>query len=171
MIRKSGYRYSEKIMLNQKLRSAMVASRSSTAPAEKSAAPASQFRLPDQPLILMGEQIALNLRHRVHGDTDHDQKRRAAKVERHRRIGNQNFRNQADDREINRSDHSDARQHVIDVFGGALARPDARNEATMLLEVVGGLGRVEHDRGIEEREEHDQREIQDQEQRAAVAEL
>ncbi len=41
----------------------------------------------------------------------------------------------------------------------------------MLLQVVGGLGRVEHDRGVEEREEHDQRDIEHQEQRPAVAEL
>src|SRR2546423_15041231 len=56
-----------------------------------SAATPPQLRLPDQPLILVGEQIALNLRHRIHGHADHDQQRRAAKVERHRGVGNQNF--------------------------------------------------------------------------------
>jgi hypothetical protein len=105
----------------------------------------------------MGQQIALHLRHRIHGHADHDQQRGAAEVERHRRVGNQNFRDQADDRQIDRAEHRDARQHVVDVFGGALARPDAGNEAAVLLEIVGGLGRVEHDRGVEEGEEHDQR--------------
>src|SRR5581483_6386002 len=71
------------------------------------AAAPSQFRLPDQPLILMGEQIALNLRHSVHGDTDHDQKRRTTKVEGYGGVGNQNFGNQADNRKINRAKHSD----------------------------------------------------------------
>src|SRR5579871_3293890 len=73
------------------------------------AAAAPQFRLPDQPLILMGEQIALNLRHGVHGDTDHDQKRCTTKVEGHRSVGNQNFGDQADDRKINRAEHRDTR--------------------------------------------------------------
>ena len=41
----------------------------------------------------------------------------------------------------------------------------------MLLEIVCGLGRVEHDRGVEEREEHDQRQIAKQEQRPSVTEL
>ncbi len=40
----------------------------------------------------------------------------------------------------------------------------------MLFQVVGGLGRIEHDRRIEECEEHDQRDVEDQEQRPAVAE-
>ena len=41
----------------------------------------------------------------------------------------------------------------------------------MLLEVIGGFGRVEHDRGIEEREKHDQRQIEHQKQRATMTEL
>ena len=41
----------------------------------------------------------------------------------------------------------------------------------MLLEIVGGLGRVEHDGRVKEREEHDQPDIGDQEQRPAVAKL
>src|SRR6266481_4064710 len=136
-----------------------------------SAATPPQLRLPDQPLILVREQIALNLRQRIHGHADHDQERRAAKVERHRGVGNQNFRDKADNREVDRAQYRDARKHIVDVFRGALAGANARNEAAMLLEIVGGLGRVEHDRGIEEREEHDQRQIEKQEQRPAVAEL
>ena len=63
------------------------------------------------------------------------------------------------------------REHVVDVLGGALARPDAGDEAAVLLEIVGGLGRVEHDRRIEEGEEDDQRDVEDEEQRPPVAEL
>src|SRR5207248_10152267 len=137
----------------------------------QSAATAPQFRFSDQPLVLMGEQITLHLRHRVHGHADDDQKRGAAKVKRHRGVRNQNFGDQADDRKIDRADHRDARQHVIDVFRGALAGTNARDEAAMLLEIIGGLSRVEHDRGVKEREEHDQREVKYQEQRPAVAEL
>src|SRR5882762_9075833 len=136
-----------------------------------SAATPPQLRLPDQPLILVSKQITLNLRHRIHGHADDDQQRRSAKVKRHRGVGNQNLGDKADNREVDRAQHRDARKYVIDVFGGALAGTNARNETAMLFEIVGGLGRVEHDRGIEKREEHDQRQIEKQEQRAAVAEL
>src|SRR6202049_3603516 len=110
-----------------------------------SAATPPQLRLPDQPLILVGEQITLNLRHRIHGHADDNQQRRSAKVKRHRGVGNQNLRDQADDRKVDRAEHRDARKYVIDVFGGALAGANARNETAMLLKIVGGLGRVEHD--------------------------
>jgi hypothetical protein len=73
-----------------------------------------------------------------------------------RRIGYQEFGYQADDGEIDRADHRDARQHVVDVFRRALARADAGNEAAMLLQVVGRLRRIEHDRRVEEGEEDDQ---------------
>jgi hypothetical protein len=104
---------------------------------------------------LVRQQVALHLRHRIHGHADDDQQRRAAEIERHLGVGNQHFREQADDRQIAGADHGDARQHVVDVFGGALARPDAGDEAAVLLQIVRGLGRVEHDRRIEESEEHD----------------
>src|SRR5215469_8276561 len=57
------------------------------------------------------------------------------------------------------------------MFGGALAGPDAGNEPAVLLQIVRGLGRVEHDRGIEEREEYDQPDIEQKEQRPSVGEL
>ena len=51
---------------------------------------------------------------------------------------------------IDRAENGDAGQHMVDEFGRALARPDARNEAAMLLQIVGRLDRIEHDRGVEE---------------------
>src|SRR5258707_12244710 len=65
-----------------------------------SAATPPQLRLPDQPLILVREQIALNLRHRIHGHADHDQQLRAAKGERHRGMGTQHSRIKAAHRQI-----------------------------------------------------------------------
>ena len=41
----------------------------------------------------------------------------------------------------------------------------------MLLEIFRGLRRIEHDRRIEEGEEHDQRNVENEEQRPAMAEL
>src|SRR5947207_6298338 len=51
----------------------------------------------------------------------------------------------------------------------SLTRPDPGDEAAMLLQIVRRLGRVEHDGSVEEGEEQDQRQIQHQEQRPAVA--
>ena len=41
-----------------------------------------------------------------------------------------------------------------------LAGANTRNEAALLLEVLGGLVRVERDRGVEEAEEHDHQRVQ-----------
>ena len=119
----------------------------------------------------MRQQIALDLRHRIHGHADHDQQRRTAEVERHRGVGDQNLRNETHDRQIAGAQDGDAGQHIVDVFGGALARPDAGDKAAVLLEVVRRLGRVEHDRRIEEGEEHDQPDVEKEKQRAAMTEL
>ena len=119
----------------------------------------------------MGQQMPLHLRDRIHGHADHDQERRAAEIEWHRGVRNQDFRNDTDDRQIDRTDHRNSGQDVIDIFRRAFARPDAGNEAAMLLQIVRGLGRIKNDRRIEEGEEHDQRNIQDQKQRTAVRKL
>ena len=119
----------------------------------------------------MRQQITLDLRDRIHGDADDDEERRPAEIERYRRIGDQHLGDEAHDREVAGADHRDAREHIVDVLGRPLAWPNARDEAAVLLEVVGGLGRVEHDRGVEEGEEHDQRDVEDEEERPAVAEL
>src|SRR3712207_8233602 len=47
------------------------------------------FRSLDQALVLMGEQMAVDLRHRIHGDRDHDQERGAAEIERQGPIGDE----------------------------------------------------------------------------------
>src|SRR5207302_1746174 len=133
-------------------------------------APTAQLRALDQAFILVREQVALDLRHRVHGHADYDQQRGAAEIEWYRSIGDENLRQQAYQREISRADHGDAREHIVDVLGGALAGPDARDEAAVLLEVFRGLGRVEHDRGVEEGKEDDERDVENEEQRPAVAE-
>src|SRR5690606_41948183 len=51
--------------------------------------------------------------------------------------------------------HSYAGEHVVEVFGGPLARADTRDEAAVLLQVLSSFLRIEDDRGIEEREEDD----------------
>ena len=58
----------------------------------------------DQAFILVREQMALHLRHRIHGDADHDQQRGAAEIEHARRIGEDDFRQQTHEREIDGAD-------------------------------------------------------------------
>src|SRR4029077_14086200 len=57
-----------------------------------SSASTPQLRSLDQPLVLMRQEIALNLRNGIHRDADHNQQRGAAEIERHGRVGNQDFR-------------------------------------------------------------------------------
>src|SRR3954468_5540886 len=61
-----------------------------------SAPRAAQLRLLDQALVLVGEEMPVDLRYRVHGDRDHDQKRGAAEIKRQSRVGDKDFRDQAD---------------------------------------------------------------------------
>ena len=133
-------------------------------------AAASELRALDQAFILLGHQVALHLGNRIHGHADHDQQRGAAEIEGHAGIADQELRQQTDERQIEGADDGDAGQHIVDVFRRPLARADARNEAAILLQIVRRLLRIEHDRGVEEREEDDQRRIEEQEQRLAVAE-
>ena len=119
----------------------------------------------------MGKQVTLDLRHGVHGDAHHNQERCPAEVKRHRSIGDQDLRQDADNGEISGADHGDAREHIIDVLRRTLARSDTGNEAAVLLQVLRRFRRVEHDRRVEESEEDDESDVEDQEQRPSVTEL
>ena len=66
-------------------------------------------------------------------------------------------RQHADRRDVERAAERDARQHAVDVLGGLLARANARDEAAVLLQVVGDVDRVERDRRVEVAEEDDER--------------
>src|SRR5688572_477898 len=132
--------------------------------------PALQLRLLDQVAILMGDQVALDLGHRVHGHVDHDQQAGAAEIEGDAGPGDQEFRDQADQGQIGGADHGHPRQHVIEIFLGALARPDARDEAAVALEILRRLLGVEHHRGVEEAEEDDAGAVEEHVERRAVLE-
>ncbi len=109
--------------------------------------------------------MALQLRHRIHGDTHDDQQRGAAEIEGNPGIADQEFRQQTHQREIEGADNRDAGQHIVDVFRGALTRTDARNEAAILLQVLRRLLRIEHDGGVEEGKENNQHHIKRKKQR------
>src|SRR5215211_4839546 len=104
--------------------------------------------------------MALHLRDRIHRHADDDEKRSAAEIERHRRITDEELWKKADQGKVKGADDGDPGQDVIDVFRRALARADSRDKAAVLLEVVGRLLRIEHDRGVEEREKDDENDIE-----------
>ena len=114
-----------------------------------------QLRLLDQVAILVGDQVALDLGHRVHRHVDDDQQAGAAEIEGDARPRDQKFGHEADQGEIGGADHGDPGQHIIEIFLGALARADAGDEAAIALEIVGRLLGIEDDRGVEEAEEDD----------------
>src|SRR5690606_16420329 len=120
-----------------------------------SAQPTFEFRLLDQVAILMGQQMRLDLADRVDRHVDHDQQAGATEKQRNTGLRDHVLGQHADQRQVGGADHGDAGQHVVEVFGGALARADAGNEAAVLLQVLSGLLGVEHHRGVEEREEDD----------------
>src|SRR5229473_6304181 len=135
-----------------------------------SSAPAPQSGFLDQALVLVGKQVGLDLGHRVERDRDHDQEAGAAEVERHAAARDQQFRQDADRREVEGTDHGQPVQYVFQVVGCVLAGADAGYEAAVLLEVVGGVGRLEHHGGVAEAEEDDQADIGQEVERLAVAE-
>src|SRR5205814_6514842 len=79
------------------------------------------------------------------------------------------FGNQADKGQIQRSDHRDPRQYEVNIFRCALARPYARDEAAIFLQIVRSLFGIEHNRGVEEAEENNSERIHQNEQRLAMA--
>src|SRR6201993_3564913 len=126
-----------------------------------SSTPPPQLRSLNQSFILVRQQVALDLRHRVHGHADHDQERGAAEIKRYRRVRDQDLGQQANEGEAGPADDGDAGEHIVDVLRRALARPNARDEAAVLLQVVRGFRRVEHDRRIEKGEEDNEPDIED----------
>ena len=65
---------------------------------------APQLRLLDQALVLVGQQMALDLRHRIHGHAHGNEQRGAAEVERHGPIGYQDLGQHADGRQVDGAD-------------------------------------------------------------------
>ena len=91
---------------------------------------------------------------------DHDQQRRAAEVERHARAHRQQGGQHAHRRHVERADQRDAREDAVDVLGGLLARADAGDVGARALDVLGDVGRVDHDRRVEVAEEDDQSDVE-----------
>ena len=141
------------------------------------------------------DQLGLDLLHRVHGHADDDEDRGAAEHEvdadplgdEPGQVGlepgsdpGQGLDLEAGDQELGQDGHGgqvdragqgDPAEDVVDVVGRVLARPDARDEAAVLAEVVGDVDRVEDDRDVEVGEEDDGRDIDEVVEGHAQAEL
>ena len=90
---------------------------------------------------------------------------------RHVHAGDQELREDADQRQVERADERDARQHAVDVVRRLLARADAGDEAAVLAHVVGRVDRIEDDRRVEVAEEDDADDLQQVVERLADAQL
>src|SRR5579863_2663318 len=112
-------------------------------------------------------QVSMNLRQRVHRHGDDDQQGGAAKGEKPRRIVAQHLRQNADQSQISRAQNRNASQDLVYILRRPFAGTHAGDEAAVLLQIVGGVLRVENRRGVEEREEHNQRDIYNDVDRAA----
>src|ERR687888_1303647 len=65
--------------------------------------PTLEARFSQQALVLVGHDVRLHLGHEIHCHHDDDEERRAAKVERHVPAQDQEFRQQADERHVDRT--------------------------------------------------------------------
>ncbi len=115
--------------------------------------------------------MRLDLADRIDRDVHDDQQAGSAQEQRNARLRDAPFRQDAHKGQVDRADHGNARQHVIEIIGGALARTDARNEAALLLQVLGRILRIENDGSVEEAEEDDARRIQAHIERLAMLEI
>ena len=101
--------------------------RESCAPVQlRSSAPPTQPPALHEALVAARQHVRFDLRHGVERHADDDQQRRAAEVERHVEALDQDRRQDADGRDVERAAQRDARQDAVDVLGGALARAGCR---------------------------------------------
>ena len=81
--------------------------------------------------------------------------------------GNHPLRQQANNGKINPADQRQPRQDSVDVLRRVAPRPDPRNEPAVLAHVVRKLRGIENDPDVEEREQHDHRDVHDGVERLA----
>src|ERR1044072_1746911 len=112
-----------------------------------------QLRLLDEVAILVGDQVALDLRDRIHREVDADQQAGAAEIERDAGLAEHDFRNEADQHKIGRANDREPADQTVEISLCRLARTDAGDEAAVALQILGRLLAVELHRSVEEAEE------------------
>src|SRR6185437_14073018 len=117
--------------------------------------------LAQEPFVVVLLQLALDLLDRLQAYAHDDQDRGTAEGELAAcvELSQGDHGDDRDQRQVHRAGPGDPGQDVVQIFGGRLARADARDEAAVLLHIVRNLVRVKRDRDIEEGEEQDQQEV------------
>ena len=107
--------------------------------------------------------------HRIHGDSNDNEKTGTAEIEGHGILRDQEFRKDTHGRQISSADHGQPSQHVIEIFGRVRAGADTGDKAAVAFQIVGGVNGIEDNGRVEEGEEHDQADVEHQVERLAVA--
>ena len=111
-------------------------------------------------LVVPHHQLAVDLLHRLEGDADRDQDRRAGEREvLHVGEGEEHRRQQGDEGDEERAGERDAAEDAGEVPLGLGSGPDAGDEAALLADVLRLLGGVERDGRVEVREADDQQAV------------
>ena len=105
--------------------------------------------------------MALNLRHEVHYDHNHDQHRRSAQIEWDVEHHYEELRQQTHQRDVGGSKNCQTRQDAINVICCLLTRSNTRHKCTGTLQVVRHFAGIEHQRCVEETEEDNEASEQD----------
>ena len=112
-------------------------------------------------LVVAHEQVRFHLAHGVERHADHDQQAGAAEVERHVEPADQDVGQHARSTARKSAPGSVMRVSTRSMYSAVfLPGPDARDEAAVLLHVVGEVDRVEDDRRVEVGEEDDERHVE-----------
>src|SRR4029079_6058617 len=137
-------------------------------------APARLPGSPDEAFVVAHQELRLDLLHRLHDDADDDQEARPAEGD--PRQGREDDAEQCgqgrDEAEEQRAGDRDPGDDPGEIVGRRSSRPDARDEAAVLAELLRGVVRLEREGGVEVREADGQDEVQgDVDDRARVEEL
>src|SRR3954464_9065071 len=143
--------------LNARLSHALAADRART-PSPTTADARSAWS--GEPLIVTRDEVRFDLLDGIERDTNDDHESGSAEVERDLHLFVQQGRQHADGGDVDRAAERDARQDLVDVRRRGAAGPDARDEAAVLLHVVGDVDRVERDGRVEVAEEDDQADVE-----------
>src|SRR5262249_33733297 len=113
-------------------------------------------------VVFAKQEMLLHLRHRVERDTNDDEQRRTTECERHVDESRNDHRKKRNDRQEDCAWKRDALDDLLDVFGRLRAWRDAGNESALFLEIFSEVDRIENDRRIEVREQHDENRREDE---------
>src|SRR2546426_93050 len=141
--------------------------------------------------VVAHHELGLDVLHGVHGHTDNDQQRGAAKIKRdveafenqarEMRVKprpdqpkvvqfdarNHPLRQQANQSQIHAAHKRQPAENAVDVLGGVPSGTDAGNKPSILAHVVGQLGGIEDDPHVEKREQNNQRNVDQRVKRLA----